>query len=589
MIGFASPLALLALLAVVPVAAALAYQRHRDRLAGDAFGGDRPLRLGLSPLRRQLRLLLVLAAIALTAIAIARPQWGEADQPLVRKGIDIVIALDVSRSMTAPDVAPTRARAAAEGLGDLLDHLRGDRVGLVNFAGSAFMRSPLTLDLGAIRQLVDQAQGEATLLRPGSDLSAAMQESLRVLDIDDAAASQVIVIVSDGEEQTQASLQSTIDRVRLEGVRVYTVAAGTDVGVDIPLNRAGATEHTALDRDALERIADGTGGGVRDTSSVAGLAVEFSRLRQSQFDEADQRAPIDRFQWFVAAALVLLMLQTLVAEGSMPAPLRATRITIGSLALLLATVVACGGSAAYTHVSSGNDAYDDGQFDDALTEYRLAADLQPDDPSIAYDTGNALHRLRRFEEATAASSVAATTTEDREILQRATYALGSHAAERGALEEARAAFIDVLRRDPDDDDARHNLEMVLLAMRPPAPDSPPEPDTPNPSPPATEPPAGATPEPDGSSPDGDSGSGTSDESGTESGTGQADDVTPGAADPGGEQVLAGVQQQLTDALVDAGTAVTLDQALEILDLLRRVNTLVAIEDSGSGSGNFPAR
>ena len=114
-------------------------------------------------------------------------------------------------------------------------------------------------------------------------------------------------------------------------------------------------------------------------------------------------------------------------------------------------------------------------------------------------------------------------------------------------------------------------------------------DTPNPSPPATEPPAGATPEPDGSSPDGDSGSGTSDESGTESGTGQADDVTPGAADPGGEQVLAGVQQQLTDALVDAGTAVTLDQALEILDLLRRVNTLVAIEDSGSGSGNFPAR
>jgi len=589
MIGFASPLALSALLAVVPVAAALAYQRHRDRLAGDAFGGARPLRLGLSPLRRRLRLVLVLAAIALTAIAIARPQWGEADQPLVRRGIDVVIALDVSRSMTAPDVAPTRALAAAEGLGNLLDHLRDDRVGLVNFAGNAFMRSPLTLDLEAIRQLVDQAQGEAPLLRPGSDLSAAMHESLRVLDIDDAAASQVIVIVSDGEEQTQARLEGTIELVRLEGVRVYTVAAGSDAGADIPLNRAGAIEHTTLDRAALERIADETGGDVRDTSSVAGLAVEFSRLRQSHFDEADLRAPVDRSQWFLAAALILLMLQTLVAEGSVPRQLSATRITLGSLALLLATVVACSGSAAYGHVSSGNDAYDGGQFDDALTEYRLAANLLPDDPSIAYDTGNALHRLRRFEEATAASSVAATTTEDREILQRATYALGSHAAQRGALEEAREAFIDVLRRDPDDDDARHNLEMVLLALRPPAPDSPPEPDTPDPSSPGTEPPTGATPLPDSSSPAGTSGSSAVEESGTEGGAGQADDVVPGAGDPGGEQALAGVQEQLADALVDAGTAVTVDQALEILDLLRQVNTLVAIEDSGSGSGNFPAR
>lgn len=596
MIDFAAPLALVALIALLPVAAALVHQQHRDANARRALGGSDPLRRGRSETRRRIRTVLMLAALALTAVAVARPQWGTSDQPVIRRGIDVAIALDVSRSMTAPDVEPTRAIVAARGLGALLDHLRGDRVGLVSFAGGAFVRSPLTLDLEAVRQLIDQAQSETLLVRPGTDLSEALRQSIRLLDVDDAAATQVIVLVSDGEGQSAARLDDALDLMRRNDVRVYTVAAGTEQGIDIPADRLGGTERTAVDRATLERIADVTGGEFRDTGTVAGLAVEFARLRQSQFAESMRAAPVERFQWFLGGALLLLVAQTLVAEGARVRPLRATRVALGATALLAAVILACGGSDAYRHVRDGNAAYEQGNYDRALTAYRQAAELLPDDPTIAYDTGNALHRLRRFEEATAASAAAAFTAETRDLRQRATYALGSHAYRRDALEEARDAFTAVLRLDPDDDDARHNLELVLLALAPPPPPEAAEQGDTGPA---------GDDDQEGEQQDGADGQGgepgsspatsadttASDDAGGE-GAGQSapsDAREPGQGEPSDEARLTSAQQALAEALVGFGTEVSIEQALAILDLVREVNTLTARMGSGLPSGRLPAR
>lgn len=606
MIGLAAPQALLALLALPALAWAVRRADARRRDGDAAYGGSEALRRGRSPARRRAQTALLFAALALVAMAVARPRWGSEDVQVSRSGIDIAIALDISRSMTADDVEPSRAAAAAAGLQRMLDSLRGDRVGLVTFGGSAFSRSPLTLDLEAVAQLVGQAQGEALLVRPGTNLGTALEQAITLLSVEDRAATQVVVLVSDGEELGRR-LDAAIRRAQDAGIRIYTVAAGTEAGAPIPSDDQGGTELSRLDRATLSRIAAETGGQLRELDGVAGLAVEFSRLRQSQFAEAEQPAPVERFQWFVGAALALLFVQSLIGEAARPGPLRAGRITLGATALLAALFVACGGSAAYRHVSDGNEAYASGRYEQALTQYRLAAELQPEDASIAHNSGNALHELRRYEEASVASERALLLASDVEVLQQATYALGGHAFRRGALDEARDAYVSVLRRDPADEDARHNLELVLLALNPPEP-----------SPPGDDPAQSDNGQSDSSGDDGQAGGGQQPDGGgaTDSGgasqTGSGQQQPGGTSDPGGSPAeapselnggsdsgpdgeasaattLEGAQGNLEDALAGLGREVTLDEALRILELLRRVNALESLGEVPPRPGVLPDR
>ena len=141
MIGLADPLALLSIAVLAPVLYAASYAARRRREADDAFGGDASLRRERTLWRRPLQDVLLLGAIVLAVIAVARPHWGEEERPLTRLGIDVAIALDISRSMTASDIEPSRAEAAAAAIDELFNHLRGDRVGLVTFAGDAFERA----------------------------------------------------------------------------------------------------------------------------------------------------------------------------------------------------------------------------------------------------------------------------------------------------------------------------------------------------------------------------------------------------------------------------------------------------------------
>ena len=598
MIDLATPQALLALLAMPVLAWAVRRAAARRRDGDAAYGGSEALRRGRSRARRRARTALLFAALALVAVAAARPRWGTEDVPVSRSGIDIAIALDISRSMTAADVEPSRAAAAAAGLRRMLESLRGDRVGLVTFGGSAFSRSPLTLDLNAVVQLVEQAQGEALLVQPGTNLGTALQRAITLLDVEDRAATQVVVLVSDGEELGRR-LDAAIRRAQDAGIRIYTAAVGTEAGVPIPSDDQGGTELSRLDRATLSRIAAETGGQFREIDGVAGLVVEFSRLRQSQFAAAEQPAPVERFQWFVGAALALLFAQSLIGEATRPGPLRAGRITLGATALLAVLFVACGGSAAYRHVRDGNEAYADGRYEQALTQYRLAAELQPEDASIAYNTGNALHELRRYEEASVASERALLLATDVEVLQEATYALGGHAFRRGALEEARDAYVSVLRRDPADEDARHNLEVVLLALNPPEP-----------TPPREDPAQNDNRRPDGGDDDGQRTGGQQADGGAAAAGGDTAQTPDGQQQPGttfepgdgppvvrsgldGEPgvatTLEGAQLSLEEALAGLGREVTLDEALRILKLLRRVNSFQSLGEVPPRPGALPDR
>lgn len=474
-LGFGTPLALIALLGALPLLGAWWFEARAVRRADLAYGGGEALRVGRSRGRVRLRRALVLLALVLAVVGAARPQWGSTPSPVERQGIDVVIVLDISRSMQAADVQPSRAALAARGLGEMLRHLGGDRVGLVTFAGTAFARSPLTLDTDAIADLVNRAQREGALVGPGTDVGAAINAALRLLNVPDPAKTRAIVLISDGEDLGQ-SMNEAIAAAQRAKVRVYTVAAGTEAGALVPAGegaRGPAAEVLSrADRASLARIANETGGSTRDAAALAGLAVDLARLQQSALDEGQQVVPIERLHWPLLAAAALLLAATLVPEGvgsprgetTRGVRRRSARALGVTGALLAALIVGCGGTETWRKVDEANSEFVRGRFAQALGLYAQAKQTGGGDPAIDYNIGNTLHRLDRLDDAIAASKAAATSTKDGVLFARATYAAASSAFRRGNLPEARDGFVAVLQRDPTDEDARHNLEVVLHAL-----------------------------------------------------------------------------------------------------------------------------
>lgn len=601
--SFGAPLALLALLTLLPIAGAWWYARRVASRAEAVYGGPDALRRGRSRSRIRLRSLLFVAAVALLVIAAARPQWGGTEGALTRRGIDVAIALDVSRSMSATDVAPSRAGAAAAGLDDMLSHLRGDRVGLVTFGGSAFARSPLTLDLDAVSFLINRAQGEGALVEPGTDIGKAITTAVQLLDVPDRASTQAIVVLSDGENLGQ-NLDAAIEAARSRDIRIYTVAVGTDDGAAVPARTPGTRQPapaaegglSRADRGTLGRIAGETGGETREVQNIAGLAVEFARLQQTSFDEDSERIPVERFQWFLGAALLLLLVQWMIAEGrrtdatlSLRRPGQRTALAVlGSLAAAT-LLTGCGGTAAYRKVADGNAAYEAGRFEEALAAYEAAKELAPEDPTVDYNIGNTLNRLQRYDEASNASRASARLadrTGDSPTSTRALYAAGNHAFQKEALEEARDAYIDVLLRDPDDADAKHNLELVLRILEPPSEQTPPPGSTPTPTAPGS-PSATATSGPNGQ-PSGSPTPGPGQPGATATPGAQATPAAPGTpgqpAEPG--QGAESLSDQLDDLLADG---VSLEEALAFLDRLRQQSDEANLAPRGTSRGGLADR
>jgi Ca-activated chloride channel homolog len=239
---FANPSAL-QLLWLVPVILVLAVafeHRTRKRLS-KAFGEKLTpfLSSSLSPARRRLKLVLRLVAVSFFILALARPQMGKSQQEVKSRGVEIVVAFDVSTSMLAEDVKPSRLQHAKSELMRLLEMLSGDKVGLVAFAGSATLISPLTTDRSALKMFVDSLSTESVETQ-GTNFQRALNEAAKAFERggvendETARVTRVILVISDGEDQEQGALKEARDLVA-NGTRIFTLAFGTERGGPIPL------------------------------------------------------------------------------------------------------------------------------------------------------------------------------------------------------------------------------------------------------------------------------------------------------------------------------------------------------------------
>jgi len=276
--------------------------------------------------RRRYKSTLMTVAVALMAIALAGPQIGTQLREVKREGIDLMIALDVSASMLAEDVAPNRLGRARNEIKRVLGELQGDRVGLIIFAGDAFIQCPLTTDYSAVRLFLDVANPDL-LPTPGTDFGAAIRMAIQAFDVPsggidpDADRSKALLIVSDGENHVEG-LENMISEAREAGIRLYAAGVGDVTGTPIPMyndlgqrtgykrDLQGQIISTRLEEAGLKAL---SAYGVyfqvaRTSSSLSQLIPALNQLDQStlaveEFEDYDLK-----YQWPLALALLLLCL-----------------------------------------------------------------------------------------------------------------------------------------------------------------------------------------------------------------------------------------------------------------------------------------
>jgi Ca-activated chloride channel family protein len=278
--------------------------------------------------RRQVwKAILVILSVGFLALCLARPQLGTKMRTVQREGQDVLIALDVSLSMMAEDIKPNRLEKAKHEIGSLIDKLQGDRVGLIAFAGEAFVQCPLTLDYGATTMFLE-AMSPNLIPTPGTAVGEAIQKAMTSF-VEGERKHKVLILITDGEDHVGEPLEAAQVAAR-EGVVIYCVGLGSAQGVPIPLvdergnrtgfkkDRNGEVVMTKLDELTLEKIALETGGKYyRASPGEAELDMIYEDIFQmdkkalssQQFAQFE-----DRFQVLLGFALFLLVLEVLIPE-----------------------------------------------------------------------------------------------------------------------------------------------------------------------------------------------------------------------------------------------------------------------------------
>lgn len=326
---FAAPLYLLLLPAIVgALALLLIWSEQRRRRALAQLGSLPQIRRLMEAVPRRRRWAergLWLAATALLMVALARPQWGEEVRVVQREGVQVVIALDVSTSMLATDLKPDRLSRAKLEIADLMERLNGDEVALVLFSGASFVQFPLTSDYNTARGFLERA-APGVISQPGTNLGEAMVTATSAFD-QESNAQKVLVILTDGEAHDPAVLEQA-QAAADAGVRIYTIGMGSPDGAPVPqldlfgnvvgqkVGDDGLPVISRLDEATLQEIST-IGGGEYALATPSGAHLDMlegalAALQVGSMGEESEILRIERFQLFVAAALVLLAAASLV-------------------------------------------------------------------------------------------------------------------------------------------------------------------------------------------------------------------------------------------------------------------------------------
>lgn len=435
---------------------------------------------GFSAQRQHLKAILIVLALLFTVLALIRPKYGFHWEEVKRKGVDIVIAIDVSQSMLAEDVSPNRLERAKREIIDLVSLVEGDRIGLVAFAGTSFLQCPLTLDYGAVQIFLDELDTELIPV-PGTAIAEAITKSISAFDEQDKNA-RVVILITDGEDHLGQPLAAA-EEAKRQNVRIYAIGIGKEGGVPIPntvnggfkKDRRGNVIMTKLDATILRKIALTTGGSyVRSVTGNLDLEMIYADIRASveskELQSGRRKRFEERYQWPLMVALLLLLMEGVVREKPAGRGFRlfarlydsrklykskvAIAVVFGLAAFTLATPEL---HAAKAH--QGEQAYNQENWPRALHDFLDAQVEDPDNLNLMYNLGNTYYKTGDYQKAARMFADTAANGQP-DLAQKSYYNLGNVAYRRGKLQEAIQFFDRALQMDPEDQDAKYNLDFV---------------------------------------------------------------------------------------------------------------------------------
>jgi Ca-activated chloride channel family protein len=511
---------ILYLLWLAPLAGVLAHVLMTRRPAAAGFlSPAMAARLAPPPTpgRRTWQTVLGSTALLLALVALARPQWGSREETVYQRGRDLMLVLDVSRSMLARDVHPSRLGRAKVDLMDLVKQLRGDRVGLLAFRGRPVLLCPLTTDYAYLSQVMEGVDVDSAPMGE-TNIGDAILKAMETFEGDEGS-HRAIVLVSDGDDLS-GRVDAAVEKAREQGVAVFTVGLGSTEGSRIPapagaqafMTYQGAEVTSKLNHQVMQAIAEKTGGayvpvGVANVKLGDLYRDHLSRLSARELEESVQRRAIERFQLFLFPAVLCLLVAAFLSRGQTllrqrtnppPVPPPAIRTAVLLLAALAGTLHAADTNGppvpegprpvvADTNVPSGRSGalkaqalYVAGRYEEAAGAYLGAARHAVRRPRFdyLYNAGCALLKAGRNQEA--ADTFRSLLALEDATLADASYNLGialheaaaTSSAGKGqpdaagadarvdALQQSVAAFQRSARLAPDDADSRRNLAVV---------------------------------------------------------------------------------------------------------------------------------
>lgn len=419
-----------------------------------------------SPKKFAIKFVLFCIAFALCVLAVAGLRTPDGNQMVKRKGVDIIIALDVSKSMLAEDIKPNRLERAKQLISRIIDNSADNRIGLVLFAGRAYLQMPLTLDHGAAKMYLSAASPD-NIPTQGTVISAALSMSAAAFNPKDKTYKS-IVLISDGEDHDEEAIKVTKSLIE-QGIVINTVGIGSPGGAPImdektgqlKTDMQGQTVISKLNETELANIAK-AGNGIYQlfttSDEVANkLQAKFAGIgKDTMVSDSSYSSFKEFFQYFLVGAFLLLIIEFFISE-------RKKMKKLSTVATLLLLCFCSNGFSQSPNksIAEGNKAYIEKNYELAEKEYRQALKAPGNNSTAAYNLGNVLYRKDNAAEAVKQYDNVIQNTADNTIKQQAFYNKGVAYQKDKKLPEAILAYKNALLLNPNDEDARQNLQRAL--------------------------------------------------------------------------------------------------------------------------------
>ena len=461
------------LLVLIPILALVRFVSYRNQKKRLHKFGEPQLLKNLMPdvsrFRPSVKFWVLQAALALLILMLARPQMGTKISHEKRTGIETIIALDISNSMRAEDIVPSRLDRSKMMIEHLVDHFTNDKIGLIVFAGDAFVQLPITSDYVSAKMFLSSID-PSMMATQGTDIAAAIDMATNSFTQEEGIG-KAIIVITDGEDHEGGALQAA-EAARKKGMCVFVLGVGSAQGAPIPIpgtgdymkDNTGNTVMSALNEDMCRQVAQAGGGAYihveNNSAAQQRLDNELDKLAKKETSTTVYSDYDEQFQAFGILALLLLILEICILDRRNPLLKRisffGTRKSVVTIFLLMITV----STFAQTdrqYLRQGNKQFNAGDYANAEVSYRKALEKNPRNPQAIYNLGNALMAQKKDSASIEQFQNAAKLETNPLRKYQSFHNIGVICQSHKMYGEAIEAYKSALRLNPDDDETRYNL------------------------------------------------------------------------------------------------------------------------------------